>query len=60
MFLFPNQGSRLTISALQEVNKLLTTQENPVTNIVQDLTEGTVTGLTNGVTFALKGLAVSP
>ena len=49
----------LTISVLEEVNKLLTQQSNPVTNIVQDLTQGTVTGLTNGVTFALKAIGAT-
>jgi len=49
----------LTISVLQEVNNLLTTQSNPVTNIVQDLTQGTVTGLTNGAVFALKAIGAT-
>jgi hypothetical protein len=49
---------KLTKSVLGEVNNLLTTNQNPVTNIVADLTEGTVVGLTNGVVSALKGFAV--
>jgi hypothetical protein len=47
-------------SVLEEVNNLLTTQSNPVTNIISDLTDGTVAGLTNGVVSALKGFAVCP
>jgi hypothetical protein len=46
-------------SVLGEVNNLLTTNQNPVTNIVADLTQGTVVGLINGVVSALKGFAVS-
>jgi hypothetical protein len=42
-------------SVLGEVNNLLTTNQNPVTNIVADLTQGTVVGLINGVVSALKG-----
>jgi hypothetical protein len=53
------RGWRLTYSVLQEVNNLLTTQSNPVTNIVQDLTQGTVTGLTNGAVFALKAIGAT-
>jgi hypothetical protein len=49
----------LIVSVLQEVNNLLTTQSNPVTNIVQDLTQGTVTGLTNGAVFALKAIGAT-
>jgi len=50
--------SQLTFSILSEANELLLS-DDPISKIGSDVTGGIVTGLTDGVVFTLKGLAVS-
>ena len=50
--------AELTASILSEANELLLS-DDPVSKIGSDVTGGIVSGVTDGVVFTLKGLAVS-